>query len=47
MPPLFAGKAIVTDQPGVCGIPGIIVYILADCTTGVTVAANAVVGWRW
>ncbi len=39
MPPLFAGKTIVTDEPRVCGIPGIVVYILPDCTTGVTEAS--------
>ena len=46
MPPLFAGKTIVTDQPRICGIPGIIVYIITDCTAGVVVTADAVVSSR-
>ena len=40
MPPLFAGKTIVTDQPRICGIPGIVVYVITDCTTGVVVSAD-------
>jgi hypothetical protein len=47
MPPLFAGKTIVTDQPRICGIPGIVVYIITDCTAGVVVTADAVVSWFW
>jgi hypothetical protein len=37
----------MTNQPGVCGMPGIVVYVLTDCTAGVIMAANAVVSWLW
>ena len=47
--PLFASKTAVTDEPRVrvCGMPGIVVYVLADRTAGVGMAANAAVSWLW
>jgi hypothetical protein len=47
--PLFASKTVVTDEPRVrvCGMPGIVVYVLADRTAGVGMAANAAVSWHW
>jgi hypothetical protein len=47
LPPLFTSETVVTDEPRVCGMPGIVVHVFTDCTAGVGMAANAVVGWLW
>jgi hypothetical protein len=47
MPPLFASETVVTGESRVCGMPGIVIDVFADCTAGISLAANAVVSWLW